>query len=303
MAQYAIDDCQEFLELYEGVQINKPLAQKIDADSKVLLQGLTAPLAELSDYDDSDNIAAELRRWKKVIKTFVISMLGRYSEQENVGHPPHSTCSSVPDQQRYAPRNRDRRDVSPSSLNILHRDLVFFMSKLRGDLMPDIAMGIEVSNSELRDLHDFKLPQITKAVDDCRRVLKAYTSASNYDRDIAMEAQERCEDASDWTTDLLERFRMQKLHLDKNGRRREVTFLPFKPGGEVSIYQFMIQFENWSDGFLTEEVKADLLFNKYLDPSITECYTEICLLKENFEEMKKWLIKRYGSVVPLPMRV
>jgi hypothetical protein len=31
MAQYAIDDCQEFLELYEGVQINKPLAQKIDA--------------------------------------------------------------------------------------------------------------------------------------------------------------------------------------------------------------------------------------------------------------------------------
>jgi hypothetical protein len=299
MAQYAIDDCQEFLELYEGVQINKPLAQKIDADSKVLLQGLTTPLAELSDYDDTDNVAAELKRWKKVIKTFVISMLGRYTEQENVGHPPHSTCSSVPDQQRYAPRNRDRRDVSPSSLNILHRDLVFFMSKLRGDLMPDIAMGIEVSNSELRDLHDFKLPQITKAVDDCRRVLKAYTSASNYDRDIAMEAQERCEDASDWTTDLLERFRMQKLHLDKNGRRREVTFLPFKPGGEVSIYQFMIQFENWSDGFLTEEVKADLLFNKYLDPSITECYTEICLLKENFEEMKKWLIKRYGSVVPI----
>jgi hypothetical protein len=299
MAQYAIDDCQEFLELYEGVQLNKPLAQKIDADSKVLLQSLTTPLTELSDCDDSDNVAAELRRWKRVIKTFVISMLGRYSEQENVGHPPHSTCSSVPDQQRYAPRNRDRRDVSPSSLNILHRDLVFFMSKLRGDLMPDIAMGIEVSNSELRDLHDFKLPQITKAVDDCRRVLKAYTSASNYDRDIAMEAQERCEDASDWTTDLLERFRMQKLHLDKNGRRREVTFLPFKPGGEVSIYQFMIQFENWSDGFLTEEVKADLLFNKYLDPSITECYTEICLLKENFEEMKKWLIKRYGSVVPI----
>jgi hypothetical protein len=193
----------------------------------------------------------------------------------------------------------DRRDVSPSSLNILHRDLVFFMSKLRGDLMPDIAMGIEVSNSELRDLHDFKLPQITKAVDDCRRVLKAYTSASNYDRDIAMEAQERCEDASDWTTELLERFRMQKLHLDKNGRRREVTFLPFKPGGEVSIYQFLIQFESWSDGYLTEEVKADLLFNKYLDPSITECYTEICLLKENFEVMKKWLIKRYGSVVPI----
>jgi len=26
MAQYAIDDCQEFLELYEGVQLNKPLA-------------------------------------------------------------------------------------------------------------------------------------------------------------------------------------------------------------------------------------------------------------------------------------
>ena len=62
MAQYAIDDCQEFLELYEGVQLNKPLAHKIDADSKVLLQSLTTPLTELSDSDDPDNIVAELRR-------------------------------------------------------------------------------------------------------------------------------------------------------------------------------------------------------------------------------------------------
>jgi hypothetical protein len=299
LAKDAFNDCQEFLELYDGVQLNKPLVQKIDADSKVLLHNLTAPLTELDDNDDPDNVVAELKKWKRVIKTFVISMLGKYAEQESAGHVPRSANSFVLDQQHYAPRNRDRRDVSPSSLNILHRDLVFFMSKLRSDLMPDIAMGIEVSNSELRDLHDFKLPQITKAVDDCRGVLKAYTSASNYDRDMALEAQQRCQDASDWTTELMERFRMQKLHLDKNGRRREVTFSPFKPGGEVSIYQFMIQFENWSDGYLSEEVKADLLFNKYLDPSITECYTEICLLKENFEEMKKWLIKRYGSVVPI----
>ena len=175
LAKDAFNDCQEFLELYDGVQQNKPLVQKIDADSKVLLHNLTAPLTELDDNDDPDNVVAELKKWKRVIKTFVISMLGKYAEQESAGHVPRSANSFVLDQQHYAPRNRDRRDVSPSSLNILHRDLVFFMSKLRSDLMPDIAMGIEVSNSELRDLHDFKLPQITKAVDDCREVLKAYT--------------------------------------------------------------------------------------------------------------------------------
>ena len=184
-------------------------------------------------------------------------------------------------------------------MEIIRRDLVFFMSKLHDDIMQDVGVGAEVSNSELRDLHDFVLPQITKAIDDCRKVLKVYTSHASYDRDLARDAQERCEDASIWTTELLSRYHRQRLHLDKNMKHREITFTPFKPGGEISIYQFLNRFETWADGYLSEEAKADQLYNKYLDKSITESYTEISLLQGDFEEMKTWLIKKYGSVVPI----
>ena len=125
LAQDAIDDCQEFLELYKGVQLNKLLVQKIDADSKILLQNLTAPLTELDDNDDPDNVVVELKKWKRVIKTFVISMLGKYAEQESAGHVPRSANSFVLDQQHNAPRNRDRRlpqfpQHPPQGSGILH---------------------------------------------------------------------------------------------------------------------------------------------------------------------------------------
>ena len=39
--------------------------------------------------------------------------------------------------------------------------------------------------------------------------------------------------------------------------------------------------------------------SKYLDSSITESYTEITMIQDDFYEMKRWLIKKYGSVVPI----
>ena len=139
-----------------------------------------------------------------------------------------------------------------------------------------------MSNSDLRDLHNLRFPQISKAIDDCRKALKPYMSNASYDRDFAHDAQEWWEDASTWTSDLVARYHRQKL-----------------PGGEVSIYQFLNRFEAWANAYLSEEAKADQLFNKYLDKMITESYTEINLLRDDFEDMKLWLIKKYGSVVPI----
>jgi hypothetical protein len=290
-AQKIVYRCQELLEIYEGVQLNQHLLNNLVSMSKELLEEITACDDQLDDVDELADVSRELKRWQRIIKTFMISKLGNYE-----------TPSATPAPQPVfhpQPAPREKRDASPDTLELTRRDLTFFMSKLHDDVMPDIAVGADVSNSELRDLHDFLLPQIAKAVDDCRKVLKIYTSNGSYSRGLARDAQEKCENASIWTSDLLARYHRQKLHLDKNIRHREITFSIFKPGGEVSIYQFLNRFETWADGYLSEEAKADQLYNKYLDKSITESYTEISLLQEDFEEMKLWLIKKYGSVVPI----
>ena len=288
-----VEECQDFVELYEGLRLNKNQLDLMMDESKDLVANITGCDIQVGTNRDLEDARQELKRWKRIIKMFVVSMLGRYQDPAQAAAPP--TIVPPPTQKVY----RDKRDVSPDTLELIRRDVEFFMSKLSDNQMPDIGVGSEVSNSDLRDLHDIRLSQITKATDDCRKALKLYTSNASYDRDFARDAQERCEDASTWSSDLVARYHRQKLHLDKNVRQREITFAPFKPGGEVSIYQFLNRFEAWADGYLSEEAKADQLFNKYLDKTITDSYTEINLLRDDFEDMKLWLIKKYGSVVPI----
>jgi hypothetical protein len=51
-----------------------------------------------------------------------------------------------------------------------------------------------------------------------------------------------------------------------------VTFKPWKPGGEVNIYEFFTSYEEWSTGLLSDREKAYRLYHLYLDTSLTSTY-------------------------------
>ena len=289
-----VAESQEFIEVNEGMEMNSPLLAYIEKEGTRLVLAINALLNQLPDSPDLNDARNELTRWRRILKTFLTSMMGKFRDPQVAPAP-----QSAPQPIRSDPPPMQRQFPSPGNARMIHRDLVFFMSKLHDNLMPDVSNGADISNTELRDLHDVTLPQITRAVDDCRRVLKNYTSLPEFDEELAETAQERCELASIWASDLTFRHRKSQLHLEKNNRHREITFTAFKPGGEVSIYEFMRKFESWADGYLSSESKADQLFNKYLDSSITETYTEFTAFKEDFVGMKRWLVKKYGSVVPI----
>ena len=268
-----IDDCKDFLDIYNNLVLNTVLVKQMVDESNALLE----TIADCDDLGDNDDdlafLVREMHRWKRIIKNFVVSMLGKYED-------PAVVAARTPAPQP-APVKRDKRDASPNTLDLVRRDVVFFMAQLNDDMMSDVGLGADISNTELRDLKAIILPQITKSIDDLRKVLKIYTSYHNYDRNLAREAQDKCEYSSIWASDVMSRYHQQKLHLEKNTVHREITFKPFKPGGDVSIYQFMNRFEAWADGYLSEEAKADQLFNKYLDTAITESYTEITLIQDD----------------------
>ena len=291
--QILLEDCQDLVDIYNKLPLNAVLVKQLVDESNGLLERITECLDLINNHSDLEDLFSEANRWKRIIKTFVVSMLGKYED-------PAAAAAKAPAPAPPPARDqRDRRDASPTTLNLVRRDVMFFMGQLNDDLMVDVAQGADVTNSELRDLKVITLPQISKSIDDLRKVLKIFTSYHNYDRNLARDAQDKCEDASVWVSDLMARYHQQKLHLEKNTVHREITFTAFKPGGDVSIYQFLNRFEAWADGYLSEEAKADQLFNKYLDSTITESYTEITLIQDDFEEMKRWLIKKYGSVVPI----
>ena len=289
-----VAESQEFIEVNEGMEMNSPLLAYIKEEDTRLVLAINALLNQILDNPDLTDVHAELVRWRRILKTFLTSMMGKFRVPQATPAPQPAPQSTRPD-----PSPMQRQSTSPGNARMIHRDLVFFVSKLHDDLMPDVSNGADISNSELRNLHDVTLPQINRSIDDCRRVLKSYTSLAEFDEDLAETAQQRCEDATIWASDLTFRYHSQQLHLDKNTKHREITFSPFKPGGDVSIYQFLINFETWADGYLSKEAKADQLYNKYLDKTITETYTEITVLREDFAGMKQWLVKKYGSVVPI----
>ena len=169
-AQKIVEECQEFLEIYEGIQLNSPLLIQIVAESNKLLANLSNCGEQLDDGAELADVVQEIKKWKRILKTFVVSMLGRYKDPATTPTSPPPT-SPPPMQSTHAPR--ERRDASPNTLDLLRRDLVFFTSKLQHDVLPDIGVGADVTNSKLRDLHDFMLPQITKAIEDCRKALKS----------------------------------------------------------------------------------------------------------------------------------
>ena len=154
--------------------------------SDVLLNAIAECDDRLDNVVDLADIKLELKRWKRIIQTFVLSMMGKYDVPTATPGPHTSSSNPTP---QFAPEYRGKRDASPNTMNMMRQDLLFFMNKLRDDLLPDVGIGAEISNSELRDLYDVTLPQISKVVDECRRTLSNYMSKGNYDRDLASEAR------------------------------------------------------------------------------------------------------------------
>jgi len=258
-----------------------------------LIVAINNTCSKLDEVPDTGGQEAELSRWKVILQRFVAAAMNKVQVPAAPAPPPSSAAVRQPYQQDH------RREQSPGSLDMLQSDLEYFMAKLRPNLMPDVSYGTLLTNTELRELHEVTMPQISKSIDECRRSLKSYVDRRGHDRGLAREALIRCQDATDWVNDLVDRHREKKLHLDKNTKHREITFKVFKSGGEVSIYEFLSRFEAWADDYLSEEAKADQLYHKYLDKSITESYAELTPLRDDFDGMKRWLIRKFGSVVPM----
>ena len=72
-----LDDCKDFLDIYNKLHLNEALTKQLVAESNALLERL-ATLLDLVDVSEVlEDPAWEMHRWKRIIKTFVVSMLGK----------------------------------------------------------------------------------------------------------------------------------------------------------------------------------------------------------------------------------
>ena len=163
-------------------------------------------------------------------------------------------------------------------------------------MLEDIGPGVLLDPDVLKELHDVRIPEVKSAIRDCRDAAGKYASRRGCDTMLVRRAQIACEGAYEWTRQVLARYRGDQFHLGGNTPSREATFSVFDPHGDISVYEFFMQFEEWSKGYLSSEAKADLLFSKYLPKSLTECYEELKSRKRDYHAMRAWLIDQFGMI-------
>ena len=72
--------------------------------------------------------------------------------------------------------------------------------------------------------------------------------------------------------------------------------MPFRPGNGISIYEFFQRFEDWSRGQMSQDHKANVLYNRHLDFSVTDGNKELEDAKGNYPAMKSLLVEKWGNV-------
>ena len=70
-----IAESQEFIEVNEGMEMNSPLLAYIEKEVKDLVLAINALLNQILDNPDLTDVHAELTRWRRILKTFLTSMM------------------------------------------------------------------------------------------------------------------------------------------------------------------------------------------------------------------------------------
>jgi hypothetical protein len=175
------------------------------------------------------------------------------------------------------------------------RQLDCEIGRLRSPRLIDIAPSADVKPDILKDLLKVDVPDVRKSVDRARDALKTLTAVATIaDAEKLLDAQDACEHAIGWIAMVEERCKGEQLHLDVKQEPREVNFVPFRPGNGISIYEFFQRFEDWSRGQMSQDHKANVLYNRHLDFSVTDGNKELEDAKGNYPLMKSILLEKWG---------
>ena len=79
-AMVLLDDCREFIEIYGDLVLNSVLIKQLVEKSNILLERIAEFLDFNDEYSGLEDLFREAYRWKRIINTFVVSMLGKYED-------------------------------------------------------------------------------------------------------------------------------------------------------------------------------------------------------------------------------
>ena len=163
-------------------------------------------------------------------------------------------------------------------------------------LLDDNGHSLNLPSMQLKELSLSIHPRVEKALAELNPLILNYAALNSHDVKFVEDVMDCCKLASRWILEFHSQQRENRFHLEGIVKSSELEHEIFKAGEEISVYQFLSQYEKYACEHLTTSSVAIQLIRKHLDPSIRKDFPEIEKMEGSYSDLKAWLIMRFGDV-------
>jgi hypothetical protein len=189
---YAFLEAEDLILSYCGKKVGFARAESIkkscDAVTRVLRDGF-----EHCDAERQGKIA----KYRKNIVSICVELEEMsFNEETDLSHSPAAHSSP---RHRGSPSCLPPYSPPPTALEFERRTVEFSLRLLNNSNLPDVETGISVDSEFLRELHDVRVPEVDRAIKECRDAVGKYATRHGCEKELVEHAQLQCERASKTT--------------------------------------------------------------------------------------------------------
>ena len=152
-----------------------------------------------------------------------------------------------------------------------------------------------LTKAAVQSIHTSLLPAVDAERKEVSHLIEKYESGKSGppDYDLLDEMEDIVQEAKIWSRGMREKHRELECCKKPLDKKFYEDLKRFSENSEVNIFEFLKKFEAYTEEQGSAKERATLLFEHYLHENVQ---MELHEMKENYTEMRKWLIERFGDV-------
>ena len=151
----------------------------------------------------------------------------------------------------------------------------------------------KMSKCTLSDIYKNQLSTIDSQSREIQRSMHHYMKNPIHDVTLCEEVTHVIDLAINWTIKVRNLYHSLGIHKRSQASKLYDSMPKFSRQSDITVFEFFRRFAAYTEDFDILEEKAELLYNKFLSPSIQD---EVSEYKHDYEAIKRVLTHRYGDL-------
>ena len=185
--------------------------------------------------------------------------------------------------------------ASDSSLLLVHETRLDRGVKQLGTVTSQV-IDQSLSDDIVVDLFTNVVRDVERLAKECDDKLVSYAKLSEHSATKISIVDTATAKAYTWVSEVKNIYRSRQLHLQSSANKAftgSLNIKKFSAQSTDTVFEFFKKFDQFTRASYTLDQKAMLLYSSYLDDKLKQ---ELVLKSSSYQDMKEWLIKKFGRV-------